>query len=125
MIPYEAFDIKAPRESNEYICALQAKHFPSSWLPYSGEHIIRVAEPYFKVIHHSSGRLDYIETYRQWNKRFLRFNVKKYLWFLSLLPKYLTNKEFRYQLDVLKVNPNRICFEREIMDQSRIVFEKI
>jgi cyclopropane-fatty-acyl-phospholipid synthase len=125
MIPYEEFDIAAPKDSIPYILALQAKHHPNSWLPYGGEHIIRVAAPYFKAIHHSSGRLDYIETNRQWHKRFLQFNLKKYLWFLSLVPKYLSDKEFRHQLDVLKFNPNRICFEKEIFDHSRIVFEKV
>lgn len=125
MIPYDTFDINAPKDSNEYICALQIKHYPDSWLPYGGEHIIRTAAPYFKCISHNSGRLDYIETQRQWKKRILRFNLKKYLWYLSLVPKLFTDKEFRYQLDVLRVNPNRVCFQREIMDHSRIVFEKI
>lgn len=125
MIPYEDFDINAPKGSTPYILALLTKHYPDSWLPYGGEHIIRMAAPYFKLIHHSSGRLDYIETQRQWKKQFLKFNVQKYLWFLSLVPKLFTDKEFRYQLDVLFVNPNRVCFEREIMDHSRIVFEKI
>ena len=125
MIPFEAIDINAPKGSIPYICALQTKHHPNSWLPNGGDHVIRIAAPYFKTMHHSSGRLDYIETNRQWHKRFLQFNVKKYLWFFSLLPKYFTNKEFRYQLDVLKLNPNRLCFETEILDFSRLVFEKI
>ncbi len=125
MMPYEEIDINAPKGSNAYIMALLIKHFPNSWAPYGGEHIIRAAAPYFKSIHHSSGRLDYIETNRQWTKRFYRFSLKKYLWFLSFVPRYLTDKEFRYQLDILKIRPNRVCFEREIMDHSRIVFEKI
>ncbi len=62
MIPFEAIDINAKKGSLPYICALQVKHHPNSWLPYGGEHVIRVASPYFKVLHHSSGRLDYIET---------------------------------------------------------------
>jgi cyclopropane-fatty-acyl-phospholipid synthase len=125
MIPYEDIDIEAPKGSDAYILALLTKHNPDSWLPYGGDHIIRVAAPYFKLIHHSSGRLDYIETNRQWTKRFLQFNLKKYLWFLSLVPEYIKNREFRYQLDLLKVRPNRVCFEREIMDHSRLVFEKV
>jgi cyclopropane-fatty-acyl-phospholipid synthase len=125
MIPYHEIDITAPKGSDAYILALLTKHNPDSWLPYGGEHIIRVAAPYFKLIHHSSGRLDYIETNRQWTKRFLKFSLKKYLWFFSLVPEYLRNPEFRYQLDLLRVRPNRVCFERELMDHSRLVFEKI
>lgn len=125
MIPYEDININAPWGSNAFIMGLMLKHFPNSWLPYGSEQIISTAAPYFKVIHLDSGRMDFIETNRQWKKRFLKFNVKKYLWFISLLPKYLSNREFRYQLQLLKIRPNRVCFEREIMDQSRIVFEKI
>jgi cyclopropane-fatty-acyl-phospholipid synthase len=124
MIPYESFDINAPKSSNEYICALQIKHFPDSWLPFGKEQIFKAAEPYFNILYHSSGRLDYIETNKQWRKRFFKFSLPKYLWFLSLVPKLFTDKEFRHQLDVLRIGPNLVCFEREIMDHSRIVFEK-
>ena len=124
MIPYEEFDINAPKDSAAYILALLTKHNPDSWLPYGHEHIIRVAQPYFEKIFYSSGRLDYVKTNREWTKLFYKFNLKKYLWFASLIPKLFTDKEFRYQLALLRVRPNRVCFEREIMDHSRLVFEK-
>ena len=124
MIPYEEFDINAPKDSAAYILALLTKHNPDSWLPYGHEHIIRVAQPYFEKIFYSSGRLDYVKTNREWTKLFYKFNLKKYLWFTSLIPKLFTDKEFRYQLALLRVRPNRVCFEREIMDHSRLVFEK-
>jgi cyclopropane-fatty-acyl-phospholipid synthase len=75
-------------------------------------------------VFYSSGRLDYVKTNREWTKLFYKFNLKKYLWFASLIPKFLTDKEFRHQLAILRVRPNRVCFEREIMDHSRLVFEK-
>jgi cyclopropane-fatty-acyl-phospholipid synthase len=124
MIPYDQFDINGPKGSTEYVLALLTKHNPDSWLPYGHEHIIRVAEPYMKKVFYSSGRLDYVKTNREWTKLFYKFNLKKYLWFASLIPKFFTDKEFRYQLAVLRVRPNRICFEREIMDHARLVFEK-
>jgi cyclopropane-fatty-acyl-phospholipid synthase len=125
MIPYEQVDINAPKSSVSYILALLAKHNPDSWLPYGHEHIIKVAKPYFKKVYYSSGRLDYVKTNREWTKLFYKFNFKKYLWFASLIPKYITDKEFRYQLAILRERPNRLCFEREIFDHSRLVFEKI
>ena len=125
MIPYEEFDINGPKDSAAYILALLTKHNPDSWLPYGHEHIIRVASPYFKNVLYSDGRLDYVQTNREWTKRFYRFQLKKYLWFASLIPKLLTDKEFRYQLAVLRVRPNRVCFERDIMGHSRLVFEKL
>lgn len=124
MIPYEQIDINAPKGSDAYILALLTKHNPDSWLPYGHEHIIRVAEPYFKKVFYNSGRLDYVKTNREWTKLFYKFNLKKYLWFASLIPKYLTDREFRYQLALLRIRPNRVCFEREIMDHARLVFEK-
>lgn len=125
MIPYEEFDIKGPKDSAAYILALLTKHNPDSWLPYGHEHIERVASPYFKRVYYSDGRLDYAHTNREWTKLFYKFQLKKYLWFASLIPKLFTDKEFRYQLAVLRVRPNRVCFERDIMGHARLVFEKL
>ncbi|ERM81569.1 hypothetical protein P872_09795 [Rhodonellum psychrophilum GCM71 = DSM 17998] len=124
MIPFEEIDINAPKGSDSYIMALLLKHNPDSWIPYGHEHILRVAEPYFKKVFYSDGRLDYIKTNREWTKLFYKFDLKKYLWFASLVPKLITDKEFRHQLAVLRVRPNRVCFEREIMGHARLVFEK-
>ena len=124
IIPYEEWDISAPKDSAAYIMALLAKHNPDSWLPYGHEHIVRVASPYFKMIDYSDGRLDYVKTNREWTKLFYKFQLGKYLWFASLIPKLFTDKEFRYQLAVLRVRPNRVAFERDIMGHSRLIFEK-
>ncbi|GJM34721.1 MAG: cyclopropane mycolic acid synthase 3 [Saprospiraceae bacterium] len=125
MIDIEDFDINAPEGSAANVCALMMKEFPGSWLPYGPEMVIRNAEPKFKLISKSSGRLDYIETIGQWRKKFRKFNLHKYLLYLSLIPKYLTDKEFRHQVAIFRVSPNRVCFEKEIMDHYRLVFEKV
>lgn len=118
-------DINADKNSNEYILALMVKQFPGSWLPYSDEQVIKNAAPFMKLISKSSGRLDYIQTIKCWRKKFRKFNLRKYMLYLSLIPKYITNKEFRHQVAVFKISPNKICFEREVMDHYRLVFEKI
>jgi cyclopropane-fatty-acyl-phospholipid synthase len=125
MIDYEDFDIHADKNSAAYVLALMAKEFPGSWLPYGPEMVIECARPHFKLISKSSGRLDYIETIGQWRKKFREFSLKKYGLYLSLVPKFLTNKEFRHQVAIFRVSPNRVCFEQEIMDHYRLVFEKI
>lgn len=125
MLDFEKIDVNAPKDSAAYVLALMIKEFPGSWLPYGPEMVIRNAEPLFKLISKSSGRLDYIETIGQWRNKFRKFNLKKYLLYLSLLPSYFTNKEFRHQIAIFKVSPNRVCFEREIMDHYRLVFEKV
>jgi cyclopropane-fatty-acyl-phospholipid synthase len=101
------------------------EEFPGSWLPYGPEMVIRNAEPQFKLISQSSGRLDYIETIGQWRKKFRNFNLKKYWLYFTLIIKYIKDPAFRSQIEVFKVSPNRVCFEKEIMDHYRLVFEKI
>jgi cyclopropane-fatty-acyl-phospholipid synthase len=124
-LPFDEIDINSPRDSNSYFMALLLKHNPDSWIAYGHEHIIRTASPFFRNTYYSDGRLDYVKTNREWTKRFYKFNLKKYLWFATLIPKLFTDKEFRHQLAILRVRPNRVCFEREIMGHSRLVFEKI
>lgn len=125
LIDFEDFDIHAKKGSAAYVCALLVKEFPGSWLPYGPEMVIRNAEPFFKLISQSSGRQDYIETIGQWRKKFRKFNLKKYWMYLSLIPKFLTDKEFRHQVAIFRISPNRVCFEKEIMDHFRLVFEKV
>ncbi|MDO8965541.1 cyclopropane-fatty-acyl-phospholipid synthase family protein [Algoriphagus sp.] len=125
MMPFDQIDINAPKDSDSYIMALLLKHNPDSWIPYGYEHVVRTASAYFKNTYYSDGRLDYVNTNREWTKRFYKFNLKKYLWFASLVPKLFTDKEFRHQLAILRVRPNRVCFEREIMGHARLVFEKL
>lgn len=121
MIDYEDIDINAPKGSDAYVLALMEKQFPGSWLPYGSEMVIKNAAPFFKLISKSSGRLDYIETINQWEKRYRSFNLEKYLFFLSLVPKYLTDSNIRA---LFSTSPNKVCFEREIFDHFRMVFEK-
>jgi cyclopropane-fatty-acyl-phospholipid synthase len=121
MIDYEDIDINADKDSAAYVLALMERQFPGSWLPYGLEMVVKNANPYFELISKSSGRLDYIETINEWEKRYRAFNLEKYLFFLSLIPKYITNSNIRA---LLTTSPNKVCFEREIFDHYRIVFEK-
>ena len=125
MIDYPEISLQADKDSDSYALALMIAQFPGSWLPYGSEQVIRNAEPHFKLISKSSGRLDYIETIGQWRKRFRAFGVKKYALYTSLLPRLLTNKAFQELIPVFQASPNRVCFERETMDHFRLVFEKV
>ena len=86
MIPAERIDIRAPRDSDAWYLALMGRQFPGSWLPHGQEQIIRSAEPHFRLVSSVSGRLDYIETIRQWRKRFAAPSIKKTLLKLQLCP---------------------------------------
>ena len=125
MIDADEIDINAEKGSDAHICALVEGIHPGSWLPYGREQIIENAKPFFKLISISNGRLDYIETIKQWGKKWTEFSFRKYLFYCSLIPKYLLNKDFQKRLDLSGIDPNRLCFEREIIDHMRFVFEKV
>jgi cyclopropane-fatty-acyl-phospholipid synthase len=123
MLPVDRLDVNAPRDSDEYMLGLMEKQFPASWLPYGKEQIEVTAEPFFKPVSAMSGRLDYIETIRQWRKRFAAPTVKKTLLKLSLVPRYLLSRNFRLAF-VSGVSANSVCFERKLLEHYRLVFEK-
>jgi cyclopropane-fatty-acyl-phospholipid synthase len=116
-------DIRAPRDSDEWYLALMGRQFPGSWLPFGQEQIIRTAEPHFRLVSSQSGRLDYIETIRQWRKRFGEPSLQKYLLKLRLVPRWLSSADFRLAF-TSGVSANSVCFERELLDHHRLVFER-
>lgn len=124
-IDYDKFDFGANKHSNEYLLAAMERQFPGSWLPFGQEQIAKNASAYFKLASSSSGRLDYVETIRQWGKRYDQRSLRKALKHFTLLPSYLTSRQLRQRLDKDFVRANILCFERELMDHYRIVFEKI
>jgi cyclopropane-fatty-acyl-phospholipid synthase len=123
MIPLDAIDITAPRHSDEWYLALMARQFPGSLLPYGVDQIARTADPHFRLLSSESGRLDYIETIRQWRARFAAPSVRKTLLKLQLLPRWLTSADFRLAF-TSGVSANSVCFERELLDHHRLVFER-
>jgi cyclopropane-fatty-acyl-phospholipid synthase len=123
MIPLHEVDVHAPRDSDAWVLALLGCQFPGSWLPTGLEQIARCAEPHFRLVESSSGRLDYIETITQWGKRTGAPSMRKNLLKLRLLPRWLRSPEFRYAF-TSGVSANKVCFERELLDHYRMVFEK-
>jgi cyclopropane-fatty-acyl-phospholipid synthase len=123
MIPADRIDINAPRDSDAWYLALMGRQFPGSWLPFGPEQIVRSAEPHFRLVSSTSGRLDYIETIRQWRRRFAAPSLRKTLLKLQLLPRWLASADFRLAF-TSGVSANSVCFERELLDHYRLVFEK-
>jgi cyclopropane-fatty-acyl-phospholipid synthase len=123
MIDPERVTIDAPRDSDEWYLALMQHQFPGSWLPFGSEQIIRTAEPHFRLVESSSGRLDYIETIKQWRARFAEPSWPKRLMKLRLVPRWLTSSDFRLAF-TSGVSANSACFERELLEHYRLVFEK-
>src|SRR5918996_502992 len=67
---------------------------------------------------HRAGRQD--EIYRG---RFAAPSLRKTLLKLRLLPRWLTSADFRLAF-TSGVSANSVCFERELLDHYRLVFEK-
>jgi cyclopropane-fatty-acyl-phospholipid synthase len=124
MIPREEVDIRAPRESDAWYLALLGHQFPGSWLPSGPDQIVDCAAPRLRLESSSNGRLDYIETIRQWRARFAEPSPRKTLLKLRLVPRWLTSREFRLAF-TSGVSANSVCFERELLDHYRLTFEKV
>jgi cyclopropane-fatty-acyl-phospholipid synthase len=124
MISIDEVDRHAPRESDAWYLAMMQAAFPGSFLPFGKEQVIDCAEPNFRLVSAVSGRLDYIETIRQWDKRTEAWNPRMALLKLRLLPRWLTDSNFRFA-HTSGASSNLTCFERELLDHYRLVFEKI
>jgi cyclopropane-fatty-acyl-phospholipid synthase len=128
MPPPSEIDVDAlrgmpPRGTDAWYLALLGRQFPGSWLPFGEEQVLRCADPHFRLIAIGSGRLDYIETIERWNARIGARSLSKTLLKLALLPRWLTSPDFRLAF-TSGVSANKVCFERELLDHYRIVFEK-
>ena len=127
MIPASRIDLEAlravpPRGSDEWYIALLGRQFPGSWLPWGQQQVVECAEPHFRLVSSVSGRLDYIETINRWNARIGAPSFRKTLHKLRLLPHRLTSADFRLAF-TSGVSANQVCFQRELLDHYRLVFE--
>jgi cyclopropane-fatty-acyl-phospholipid synthase len=128
MIPADRIDLDElvglpPRGSDAWYIALVGRQFPGAWLPFGEEQIVSAAEPHFRLVSGESGRLDYIETISQWNARVGARSLRKALFKLALLPRWLSSADFRLAF-TSGVSAHKVCLERELMDHRRLVFEK-
>ena len=124
MIDLADVGLDRPPHSDGWYLALLRKQFPGSHLPYGYEQVERCAAPHLALVHRESGRLDYIETIKQWRERFAARSVRKMALKAQLVPRWLTSEDFRLAF-TSGVSPNGVCFERELLDHFRLVFEKV
>jgi cyclopropane-fatty-acyl-phospholipid synthase len=124
MIGIEQVTRNVPRDSDAWYVAMMQAAFPGSFLPFGQEQVIRCAEPHFKLVSSVSGRLDYIETIHRWDKRTEAWSPRMAWLKMRLIPKWLTSPDFRFAF-TSGASSNLVCFERELMDHFRLVFEKL
>ncbi|MBI5906919.1 class I SAM-dependent methyltransferase [Candidatus Saccharibacteria bacterium] len=118
-------DVNAKKLSDSWILGHIEKFYPGSWLPSNIGQIEKCAKPYFKLVSENNGRLDYIQTMKEWGRAWKKPSLRKFIFMVKLAPRYARDKDFRYQITSLRYGCNRLCFEREIMTHQRMVFEKV
>ena len=118
-----AITLSAPPDSDDYRLAVLRRFYPGSWLPTSLRQLERSAAPYFCLVLHSNGRQDYVRTMQEWGSRLRRFTWRKVLAVVRLAPWLLMDRDLRYRVELVRGHYHQRCFERQIMDHERIVFE--
>jgi cyclopropane-fatty-acyl-phospholipid synthase len=121
---YEDVSLKAPKNSNEYLLALLEKFFPGSYPPFGEKQVLENAIG-FKTISVNTSTLDYIHTIKEWRKYGRKINFAKIVAVVKLLPHYITDKNFRYQIECFGRNVFTTMYKRGVMHLTRIVFEKV
>lgn len=120
---YEDISLDAPQGSNAYMTAMLGAFYPGTFVGFGADHLVGCAAPWFREVHRSDGRLDYIATmdrwgaYEDWSMRKLRLASKR-LW------PYLTDARFRRKVAALRAGNNRESFRRDILTLCRLVLEK-
>ena len=129
MIPAAKIDLEVlravpPRDTDEWYIALLGRQFPGSWLPFGQEQVISSAADHFRLVSSISGRLDYIETINRWNAKIGAPSFRKTPLKMQLVPRWLTSRDFRLAF-TSGVSANQVCFQRELLDHYRLVFERL
>ncbi len=119
----EEMDVTAPKLSDSWVLGHLSKYYPGSWLSNGKEHIEKCAAPYFTLVYAGDGRLDYVQTLKEWGNKVAGFSLEKLKYTIKILPRYLTDQDFRYQITSFRYSCNRLCFERDIMRLPRLVFK--
>lgn len=121
----DRISLAAPRGTDLNLLATLRHFYPGSWLPASFEQIARTARPCFEVLETKNGRLDYIETMRQWGRKLAKPGLRKTLAALRVVRLLLREPDGRQRLRALAGSYNKQCFERRLMDHQRIVLRRV
>jgi cyclopropane-fatty-acyl-phospholipid synthase len=122
--------LDAPEGTPERILARLRKFYPGSWPPSGKDQIAAAASKRFRLLKSNNGRKDYIETLNRWGEGTdSLWTVPKIFKtvpaILRLVPRYVSDRDFRIQISSLRHNDQQICFIDEIMSHERMFFEKL
>ena len=122
--------LDAAEGTPQRILARMRKMYPGSWLPSGKEQIVEAAAGHFTLVKSNNGRKDYIETLDRWGEGndslWTPGKIFRFLPALAgLVPRYLTSRDFRLQIESILKNDQQRCFIDEIMSHERLFFTKV
>jgi cyclopropane-fatty-acyl-phospholipid synthase len=121
---YETISLAAPKDTPEYMFAVIERVLPDSCFPMSLGQLERTSSPYFVMVSHENGRLDYVETLEVWRRRMRKLYISKAWLYARLVRQALKEHELRSKWAMINRPYFSECFRLGLMDHERIVFEK-
>lgn len=126
---HNKFSLQAPPNSDQAILARMEYLFPGSWLPNGLTQLVECASGYFDFLSNNNGRLDYLQTLKEWSLKTRNLLKPRLLprtlrHGLPLAFNILTNRRARIQFESIWRGDQSACFKREIMSHERIFFVK-
>lgn len=128
--PDDDVNLSAAEGTDKKILGRLKKFYPGSWLPSGSAQVVEAARPYFELVDSRNGRLDYIQTLKEWrraaDKCFIDClrNPSKWSIIAKLSLNFFKDKDFAYRMTSYLCNDQRQVFERLIFDHDRMFFEK-
>tara|TARA_Y100000310_G_scaffold8335_1_gene8910 strand:- start:318 stop:1259 length:942 start_codon:yes stop_codon:yes gene_type:complete len=118
--------MKAPFKSDYQVLAGMDAVLPGSCVPSQGiNYLNSLATPYFDFIKNSDGRLDYVQTVTEWEKRWYNKQPGKTWTKIKALRHYLREgKNHWNKMKAIRENDVREVFIRDIFGHQRIFYEK-
>jgi cyclopropane-fatty-acyl-phospholipid synthase len=120
--PYERVSVTADRDSSEYMLAVIEKVFLDGCFPFSVEQLQDDAGPYFTLVSHHNGRLDYIHTIEEWRRQLRHVNLTMIRAYAKQLWHTFGDADLRYKFELLRRPYFAECFRQEVIDHERMVF---
>lgn len=102
----------------------------SSWFPpISKDQIIETASPYLRLVNSNNGRMDYVQTFKDWYQLLEKAQKRNLKLRLYVAKNSLANKNFRrlygYWQESLQGQYFKRAFEQRLLNHERMFFEKI
>ena len=124
MLGFDQISLDAPKNSDAYLVALMTKLYPESWLPASQDQVVEAARG-FRLVRSTSRRRDWIRTIEAWKEPKRRWSAARAWHTLMLAPKFVTDRDFRYQVECGNVYALQRLLERNVWDEWWFLFERV